>query len=64
MLGGNLAAVGQLTRPDMSSFGAFFSPVRVLMLVFWAFTLAVFYPVMSAPAAVIYREIRARRSTV
>jgi hypothetical protein len=62
--GGDIAAVGKGVNPDMSSLKAYFSPGQVLMLLFGAFMSAVFNAVMSAPAAVIYREIQARRSTV
>ena len=60
--GGDLQAVGRVMSPDMSSIEAFFSPGQVLMLLFSAFISAVYNAVMSAPAAVIYREIRARQS--
>jgi hypothetical protein len=58
--GGDLQAVGRVMSPDMTSMEAFFSPGQVLMLLFSAFMSAVYNAVMSAPAAVIYREIRAR----
>ncbi|MCA3709177.1 MAG: hypothetical protein INF02_05170 [Phenylobacterium sp.] len=44
----------------MTSLQAFFSPGQVLMILFGSLTSAVFNAVMSAPAAVIYREIRAQ----
>ena len=62
--GGDVAAVGKVMAPDMSSLKAYFSPGQVLMLLFGAFMSAVYNAVMSAPAAVIYRGIRARRSAV
>ncbi|MFM8375715.1 MAG: hypothetical protein ACKN9P_06595 [Phenylobacterium sp.] len=58
--GGDLQAVGRVMSPDMSSFEAFFSPGQVLMLLFSAFISAIYNAVMSAPSAVIYRQIRAR----
>lgn len=61
--GGDLQAVGRLMSPDMTSIEAFFSPGQVLMLLFSAFMSAVYNAVMSAPAAVIYREIRASRAS-
>ena len=60
--GGDIETVGRLMNPDMSSIQAFFSPGQVLMILFGAFMSAVYNAVMSAPAAVIYREIRARRA--
>lgn len=59
--GGDLGALGRVTNPDMTSLEAFFSPGQVLMILFGSFVTAVFNAVMSAPAAVIYREIRARK---
>lgn len=58
--GGDLAAVASVMRPDMTSLEAYFTPGQVLMILFGAFTTAVYNAVMSAPGAVIYREIRAR----
>lgn len=60
LAGGDLKAVGRVMNPDMTSLRAFFSPGQVLMIVFGAFMSAVYNAVMSAPAAVIYREIRRR----
>jgi hypothetical protein len=47
-------------NPDMTSLQTFFSPGQVLMILFGALTSAVYNAVMSAPAAVMYREIRAQ----
>ncbi|MCA6326143.1 hypothetical protein, partial [Phenylobacterium sp.] len=58
--GGDLGALGRVMSPDMTSLQAFFSPGQVLMILFGSLTSAVFNAVMSAPAAVIYREIRAQ----
>lgn len=58
--GGDVGALGRVMNPDMSSLQAFFSPGQVLMILFGALTSAVYNAVMSAPAAVIYREIRAQ----
>lgn len=58
--GGDLTAVAGVMRPDMTSLEAFFTPGQILMILFGAFTSAVYNAVMSAPAAVIYREIRGR----
>ena len=60
--GGDLGALGRVMNPDMTSFRAFFSSGQILMILFGAFTSAVYNAVMSAPAAVIYREIQARRA--
>jgi hypothetical protein len=60
--GGDLQSVGRMIDPEMDSLETFFSPGRVLMMLFGAFMSAVFHAVMSAPAAVIYREIRQRRA--
>jgi hypothetical protein len=60
--GGDVAAVGKVMTPDMSSLSAYFSPGQVLMILFSAFMSAVYNAVMSAPAAVIYRGIRAGRA--
>jgi len=60
--GGDLAAVASVMRPDMTSLEAYFTPGQVLMSLFGAFTTAVYNAVISAPGAVIYREIRARAS--
>ncbi|MCA4917317.1 MAG: hypothetical protein IM671_12800 [Phenylobacterium sp.] len=62
LVGGDLVALRESIDTDFTSFRTYFSPIRVLVMVFGAFTLAVFYAVMSAPSAVIYREIRARRA--
>lgn len=51
---------GVIIEPDMNSFSSFFTPGQISMLVFGSLTSAVFNAVMSAPAAVIYREIRAQ----
>lgn len=60
--GGDLAAVASVMRPDMTSLEAYFTPGQVLMSLFGAFTTAVYNAVISAPGAVIYREIRTRAS--
>lgn len=60
--GGDLGALGRVMNPDMTSFQAFFSSGQVLMILFGAFTSAVYNAVMAAPAAVIYREIKAQRA--
>lgn len=60
--GGDLEAVGRIMTPDMTSLAGFFTPGQVLMIVIGAFINAVYNAVMSAPSAVIYREIRARRA--
>ena len=62
--GGDIAAVGKVMTPDMSSLKAYFSPGQILMILFSAFMSAIYNAVMSAPAAVIYRGIRARRSAI
>jgi hypothetical protein len=62
--GGDVAAVGKVMTPDMSSLKAYFSPGQILMILFSAFMSAIYNAVMSAPAAVIYRGIRARRSAI
>lgn len=62
MAGGDLEAVGRLMTPDMTSLAAFLTPGQVLMILIGAFINAVYNAVMSAPSAVIYREIRARRA--
>jgi hypothetical protein len=58
--GGDLGALGRVMNPDMTSLQTFFSPGQVLMILFGALTSAVYNAVMSAPAAVMYREIRAQ----
>jgi hypothetical protein len=56
-LGGSLADVGQLFRPDFSSIGAFFTPAMILYQLFGATITAIYYAVVLAPQAMAYAAL-------
>lgn len=61
-IGGDLQAAGRMFSPDASSFSTYFSVIMVLYLLVSAWLSALYYAVMVAPAAFVYRELRAPRA--
>lgn len=55
--GGNLAAVGTMFSPDMSSLAAYMTPTMIAYTVFGALLNAVYYAAIFSPHAVIYRAL-------
>ncbi len=54
-------AMSEISRPDMTSLGAYFNPARVVYLVLAGALGGVLNAVMYAPAAAIYRDIADKR---
>lgn len=57
LAGGDIAAVAKIYTPDLSSVGAYFTPLMIAYTIFGAFLNAFYYAVLVAPAAVAYREL-------
>jgi hypothetical protein len=57
--GGGIGALGLIFRPDMSSVGAYLSPVRLVMAVLSAGAAALIWPVVLMPQAAIYKSLTA-----
>ena len=55
--GGDLAAVGAMFSPDMSSLAAYMTPMMIAYTVFGALLNAVYYAAIFSPHAVIYRAL-------
>ena len=55
--GGNLAAVGTIFSPDVSSLAAYMTPTMIAYTVFGALLNAVYYAAIFSPHAVIYRAL-------
>lgn len=55
--GGDLAAVGSMFSPDMTSFATYMTPTMVAYTVFGALLNAVYYAAIFSPHAVIYRAL-------
>lgn len=55
--GGDLAAVGAMFSPDMSSLAAYMTPTMIAYTVFGALLNAVYYAAIFSPHAVIYRAL-------
>lgn len=54
---GGLKAMGQITRPDMSSLGAYFTPARLALMLVWAGGAALIWPVVLLPPPEIYKRL-------
>jgi hypothetical protein len=59
IVGGGLNGIGLVFRPDMSSVGAYLSPVRLVMLVVSAGAAGLIWPVLLMPQAAIYKGLTA-----
>lgn len=62
--GGGVSPLSMMIRPDMSSLGAYFSPIRLIFIVLNAALSALALPVMLCPAAEIYRRLADKPDTV
>ena len=62
--GGGLGGISLLIRPDMSSMGAYFSPVRLVMLVVSSVAAALIWPLLLMPQAAIYAALRPNSSSL
>ena len=62
--GGGLGGISLLIRPDMSSMGAYFSPVRLVMLVVSSVAAALVWPLLLMPQAAIYAALRPNSSSL
>jgi hypothetical protein len=60
VLGGDIAAVGALFKPDLSSIKAYFTPPMIAYTVFGALMNSIYYAVLIAPAAVVYKALSGR----
>lgn len=55
--GGDLGTAGAIFKPDVSSLEAYFSPTMVAYTIFSSFLYAIYYPVVFAPAVVVYKAL-------
>jgi len=58
VMGGGLSGISLMMRPDMSSVGAYFSPVRLVMLAVSSVAAALIWPLLLMPHAAIYAALR------
>ena len=56
--GGGLEGAGQLFHPDMSSLAAYFTPVRIVLLLVNTLASALILPLFLTPAPELYRQLR------
>ncbi len=61
--GGGLGAIGELIKPDMTSFSTYFSPVRWVYMAVAALLTAMQYVILMAPPAVAYQVLSAERAS-
>lgn len=58
LMGGDIAAVGRVFTPDLSSLKAYYTPPMIAYTIFGGVLNAVYFAVLVAPAAVIYRSLK------
>jgi len=58
LAGGDIASVGQVFKPDLSSVAAYYTPPMVAYTIFGGFLNALYFAVLVSPAAVAYRALK------
>ena len=58
LAGGDIASVGKIFAPDLSSVAAYYTPPMIAYTVFGGFLNALYFAVLVAPAAVAYRALK------
>ncbi len=58
LAGGDIASVGKIFSPDLSSVAAYYTPPMVAYTIFGGFLNALYFAVLVSPAAVAYRALK------
>ncbi|WP_309645051.1 hypothetical protein [Phenylobacterium sp.] len=58
LAGGDIASVGKIFTPDLSSVAAYYTPPMVAYTIFGGFLNALYFAVLVSPAAVAYRALK------
>ncbi|MDP3746729.1 MAG: hypothetical protein Q8Q88_06725 [Phenylobacterium sp.] len=56
--GGDIASVGKIFAPDLSSVAAYYTPAMIAYTIFGGFLNALYFAVLVSPAAVAYRALK------